>query len=192
MSKLLKTTCCLIFVLVAPLTARAELYTFDTAHTQILFFVSHLGFSKSQGEFLRFSGGFDFNPNDFSKSNAEVIIQAKSLDMDDEKWNQHMKSEDYFHVEKYPTLVFRSTKVVPTSDTTFDLHGDLTMLGNTHPVIIKTKFNKSGPHPKTGNQVAGFSATAELMRSQWGMKRGVPFVGDEVEIRIEVEGIFQR
>ncbi len=190
--KKLKLLWVLVFALLTPLSGRAEQYLFDTVHTQILFFVSHLGFAKSQGEFLQFSGGFDFNPGDFSKSRAEVIIQADSLDMEHEKWNQHMKSKDYFHVKKYPTLVFRSTKVVPTGPKTFDLHGDLTMLGNTHPVVINTTFNKSGPHPKSGEHVAGFSATASLLRSRWGMKRGVPFLGDEVEIRIEVEGIFQR
>ena len=141
---------------------------------------------------MRFLGGFDFNPNDITQSSAQVTIQADSLDMDDEKWNKKMKSKDYFHVDKFPTLEFHSTKVVPTGDKTFDLYGELTMLGNTHPVIIKTTYNKSGAHPASGEHVAGFSATSSLLRSRWNMKRGIPFVGDEVEIRLEVEGNFQR
>lgn len=170
----------------------AQQYRFDTVHTQILFFVDHLGFSRSQGEFLDFDGGFEFSEGDIPAAKVAVTIQSDSIDMDDEKWNQHMKSEDYFNVEKYPTIEFHSTRVEPTGGKTFNIHGDLTMLGVTRPVVVSTRLNKTGANLKSGDYVAGFSATAFLQRSQWGMKTGIPFVGDEVEIRIEVEGIFQR
>lgn len=170
----------------------AQQYRFDTVHTQILFFVDHLGFSRSQGEFLDFDGGFEFSEGDIPAAKVAVTIQSDSIDMDDEKWNQHMKSEDYFNVEKYPAIEFHSTRVEPTGGKTFNIHGDLTMLGVTRPVVVSTRLNKTGANLKSGDYVAGFSATAFLQRSQWGMKTGIPFVGDEVEIRIEVEGIFQR
>lgn len=182
----------LVLLLFLSPASHAQQYRFDTVHTQILFFVDHLGFSKSQGEFLKFDGGFDFSRRDFSRSKVAVTIQADSLDMDDEKWNKHMKSKDYFHVEKFPAIEFHSTRVEATGENKFDIHGDLTMLGVSRPIVIHTRFNKTGVHLKTGDHVAGFSATASLQRSQWGMKRGIPFVGDDVELRIEVEGVFQR
>jgi len=173
-------------------TARAEQYHFDKLHTQVLFFVDHLGFSKSHGEFLKFDGGFDFNPRHISKSSVQIVIHTDGLNMNDERWNKRLKSADYFNVEKYPTMKFRSTGITPIGDKTFDINGDLTMLGATHPVVVHTRFNKAGANLKSGNHIAGFSAVATLQRSQWGMKHGIPFIGDEVEIRIEVEGIFER
>jgi len=173
-------------------TARAEQYHFDKLHTQILFFVDHLGFSKSHGEFLKFDGGFDFNPRHISNSSVQIVIHTDGLNMNDERWDKRMKSADYFDVEKYPTMTFRSTSVTPTGDKTFDIHGNLTMLGATHPLVVHTRFNKAGANLKSGNHIAGFSAEASLQRSQWGMKHGIPFIGDEVGIRIEVEGIFER
>jgi len=182
----------LVWLITATPTAWAQQYHFDKVHTQVLFFVDHLGFSKSQGEFLRFDGGFDFSESNFAASSVHVVIYTDSLDMDNERWNQRMKSHEYFDVAKFPTMEFRSTRVVPTGAKTFDIHGDLTMLGVTQPMVINTRFNKAGAQLRTGDQIAGFSATASLLRSKWGMKRGIPFVGDEVEIRIEVEGIFER
>jgi len=82
---------CTLFV-VAPAKAQIEIYEFDKAHTQILFFVNHLGFSNSQGEFHDYDGSFQFNRADPEKSKVEVVIKTNSIDMDDTKWNDHMKS----------------------------------------------------------------------------------------------------
>ncbi len=177
-------------LLIAPLSnAKAEAveYEFDTVHSQIIFFVDHLGFAKSEGEFLHFDGGFTFDPENVEASSVDVTIDTSSISLDDEKWDAHMKNADFFDVEKYPTMTFKSTGIEKTSENTGKLTGDLTMLGQTHPVTLDVKMNKVGTHPRSGNQHAGFSATGTLNRSQWGMEYGLPMVGDEVEMRIEVE-----
>ncbi len=165
-----------------------ERYSFDKAHTQILFFVNHLGFSNSQGEFHDYDGYFTFDMVSPEKSYVEVAIKTASIDMDDEKWDAHMKNADFFNVEAFPEMTFKSTNIEVTGEKTADITGDLTLLGVTKPVVLKTTYNKSGAHPYSGKFVSGFSATATIKRSEFGMVYGIPGVGDDVEIRIEVEG----
>ncbi|NCO03926.1 MAG: polyisoprenoid-binding protein [Alphaproteobacteria bacterium] len=176
-------------VSIAPAKAEVEDYDFDKAHTQILFFVDHLGFSKSQGEFHEYDGMFSFNRSEPEKSSVEISIQTNSIDMDDKKWNEHMKNEDFFNVEKFPTMNFKSTAIELTGDNTAKLTGDLTILETTKPVTLDVIFNKAAKHPFNGKYVAGFSAKTKIKRSDFEMNYGLPLVGDEVDIMIEVEGV---
>lgn len=167
----------------------AEKYEFDKAHTQILFFVSHLGFSMSEGEFLEYDGELIIDRENPENSSVDVTIQTESIDMDHEKWEEHMKNEDFFHVTEFPTMTFESTNVEVTGENTAQLTGDLTLLGTTNPVTLDVVHNKSGENPFSGKYIAGFSATGQLLRSEFGMDYGLPGIGDEVEIRLEVEAI---
>lgn len=169
--------------------AKAELYeySFDKAHTQILFFVNHLGFSNSQGEFHDYDGKILFDMDNPETSSVEVTIQTASIDMDDEKWDDHMRNEDFFHVEKYPTMEFKSTDIKVTGENTADITGDLTLLGVTKPVTLHVTHNKTGQHPMNGKMISGFSGHATIKRSEFGMEYGLPMIGDDVEIRLEVE-----
>lgn len=171
---------------------KAETYTFDPLHTQILFFVDHFGFSKSQGEFLDFSGEFSFNKNDFEDSQVVLSIAADSVDMDDEEWNRKMRGDDYFDTRNHPTIEFRSTSVEALDDRNALVRGDLTMLGKTRPISVNMTFNKSGTNLATGRRVAGFSGGANLKRSDFGMDKHLKFIGNEIEIRLEVEGVAAR
>ncbi len=188
MKYLILLVSCMV-TMATPAKAEIEIYEFDTAHTQILFFVDHLGFSKSQGEFLDFDGSFTFNRADPEASKVDVAIQTNSIDMDDEKWNTHMKNEDFFDVEKFPSMTFKSTKIEKTGTKTANIIGDLTILETTKPVTLNVTFNKAGVHTFNQKYVAGFSATAVIKRSDFGMKYGLPLIGDDVEIRLEVEGL---
>lgn len=169
----------------------ADRYRFDTVHTQILFFVSHLGFSKSEGEFLDFDGSFTFDAANPADSTVEVIVQTASISMDDADWDAHMKNEDFFDVDKHPTMTFRSTHVETADGQTGKVHGELTLLGITRPLVLDVSFNRTGVHPFSKEFVAGFSGTAQLKRSDFGMRYGLPVLGDDVEIRLEIEGIRQ-
>lgn len=179
-----------LILLLFPVTAQAQIekYTFDKAHTQILFFVDHLGFSFSQGEFHDYDGHFMFDRRTPENSKIDVSIKTASIDMDDEKWNTHMKNADFFDVENFPDMTFKSTGIEVTGENTANITGDLTLLGVTKPVTLEVTHNKSGKHPFNGKFVAGFSATATVKRSEFGMTYGLPDVGDDVEIRLEVEG----
>ena len=185
----------LLFAVLLILTAgraSADEYVFDTLHTQILFFVDHFGFSKSQGEFLDFEGTFTFDKRSFEKSEVELTIFADSIDMDDEKWNEKMRGKRYFNTTKYPSIQFTSTSVETVDERNAAVHGNLTLLDTTLPVTVYMKFNKVGVNLATGMRTAGFSGHARLKRSDFGMKSHLKYIGDEVEIRLEVEGFVER
>lgn len=171
----------------APAAAENARYVFDKAHTQILFFGSHLGFSMSQGEFLEYDGFIEFDSANPTAAKVEVTVMTSSIDMDLPRWDDHMKSKDFFDVENFPAATFKSTAIEVTGANTGLLTGDLTMLDVTKPVTLDVTFNKEGPHPFGGKMTIGFSATGVLKRSEWGMTYGVPGVGDDIELRIEVE-----
>ena len=174
---------------VAETESKIEKYHFDKTHTQILFFVDHLGFSSSQGEFHEYDGYFTFDRDNPEKSSVDVSIKTSSIDMDDEKWDAHMKNEDFFNVETFPNMSFKSTNIEITGEDTANIIGTLTLLGVTKPVTLNVKHNKSGKHPFSGKFISGFSATAMIKRSEFGMNYALPGISDEVEVRLEVEGV---
>lgn len=173
-------------------TARAdgpEKYTFDKPHTQVMFSVNHLGFTDSHGRFLDYDGGFTLDRTDVTKSTVDATIKTASLDMGDAKWDEHLKSPDFFNVAQFPTMHFVSTKVAKTGEKTADVDGNMTILGVTKPVTLHVTYNNSGVFPMNDKMyVAGFSATAKLKRSDFGMTKYVPMVGDDVTITLEVQG----
>lgn len=164
-------------------------YTLDKPHTQILFSVNHLGFSNSYGKFVDYAGHINFDPQAPATSSVEVTIDAKSLELNDAKWNEHVKAADFLDVEKFPAITFKSTKIEVTGEKTANITGDLTLHGVTKPVVLATVYNKTDNHPYSGKTVAGFSATTSIKRSDFGVSYGVPGVADEVKITLEVEGI---
>lgn len=191
--KLLVAICTLVFSMISSsLYADAEKYSFDKAHTQILFFVNHLGFSNSQGEFHDYDGYFIFNMEEPEKSEVDVTIKTASIDMDDEKWDEHLKNKDFFNVEEFPEMHFKSTDIIVTGENTADIKGDFTLLGVTKPVTLSVIHNKSGKFPMGDKYVSGFSAKTTIKRSEFGMEYGLPMVSDDVNIMIEVEGVRER
>ncbi len=162
-------------------------YVIDKDHTMVFFSVSHLGFSNSTGQFTDFDGKFSFDEANPEKSKVEVTIQTDSIDLaNNAKWNKHMKSDDFFKAEKYPTATFISKSVQETGDKTLSVSGDLTLLGKTKPVTLDVTFNKVGE--AFGKQIAGFSATATIDRTEFGITNYAPAVSAEVLLRFEVEG----
>lgn len=162
-------------------------YDFDKAHTSISFKVNHLGFSNSIGRFMDWDGHIMFDAEKPDASSVEVQIKSPSIFMGTEAWDKHMKNADFLNVEKFPTIDFKSTKIDVTGDKAADIHGDLTILGVTKPVVLKTVMNGAGKHPMSGKDTAGFTATTTIKRSEFGMNYGLPNVGDDVAITIEVE-----
>ena len=167
----------------------ADRYVIERPHTQILFFADHLGYSQSQGEFHDFAGHFVFDEKDWSTAAVEVEIRTHSIDMDDHAWDKHLRNADFFDVIEFPVMRFVSTSVEPTGEKTAQVHGALTLLGQTKPVTLEVRFNRAGVHPKSGKYIAGFSATTTIRRSDFGMTYGLPHLGDSVAVRLEVEGI---
>jgi polyisoprenoid-binding protein YceI len=179
-----------LFWMLAPHDARAQMETYrlDRPHTQVLFAVSHLGFSHSYGRFTDYSGQFTLNRGHLEGSSVEVNIRTDSVTMDDDEWTDAVKGDGYFDVAHYPVMSFKSTRVVRTGPGMADVFGNMTLLGVTRPAKFAVTLNKTGRHPFKEEYVAGLSGDGVINRSDFGMTGGLPLVGDEVKIHLEIEG----
>jgi len=162
-------------------------YTLDTVHSRITFYVNHLGFSNSVGEFKVADGTFTFDADDWAKSQVAVTVPVQSLELGDAKWNAHILSADFLESARFPEISFVSRKVEKSDATHGKLYGDLTIKGVTKAVVLELRVNKVGEHPMRKTQAAGFTATTTVRRSEFGVAAYVPAVADELEVRIEVE-----
>lgn len=179
----------LTLLLAAAPAFAAERYRFDEVHSQVAFHVSHLGFTRSEGEFHEIEGGFEFDRDDWSKSRCDVEIGVASLDMDHEAWNRTMLGADWFDAKAHPRMRFACRAVRRFDDANGEIDGDLSIRGVTRPVTLKLRFNREGVHKFSLQYTAGFSASTTIRRSDFGMAKHIPDIGDEVEIRLEIEGI---
>lgn len=177
----------LMLVAAAPAWAGAEDYRFDTVHTQITFFVDHLGFSKPSGRLHVKNGFIHFDQDDWSQAKVDATIDIASLDMGDAAWEKRLRDNDFFDVKRFATARFVSERVDKTGDNRGVAHGRLTLHGVTKPCDIEFAFNRADFDRFSLHRVAGFSATATLKRSDFGMRTFKGTIGDDVEIRIEVE-----
>ena len=188
----------LAFVLVAvalPLTAVAapESYTLDPYHTYPNFEVNHLGYSKMRGRFDKSAGKFSIDRAAKSGS-LELTVQTASITTgDNDKGNrprardEHLRAADFFNVAEFPTMVYKAATVKFSGDNVSSLEGNLTLLGVTKPLALIVDNWKCGPHPVSKKEMCGANAHGTFKRSDFGMKYGIPTVGDEITLWVEVE-----
>jgi polyisoprenoid-binding protein YceI len=162
-------------------------YILDKSHANIVFRISHLGFSQYIGRFNSFDGTLNFTPSDVSKSKVSITIDPNSIDTNHEELEGKLKSDLFFNTAVHPTITFQSTTIKKTSANKGEITGNLTLMGVTKPVTLATTFNGGMMHPYAKKFVVGFSATARLKRSDFGMKGYLPAIGDDVDLLIEVE-----
>jgi len=182
-----------IFSAIALLTtlntnAKVQKFVLDPTHTNIVWSANHAGFSNPSGKFSKSSGVMFLDESNPESSSVEIEIDTTSIITGFEAFDKHLKTADFLNSEKFKTAKFVSTKVEVLSKDTAKIHGNLTLLGVTNPVILEAKLNKIGKHPFTKKKTAGFSATTTIKRSEFGMKYGIPMVSDEVKLSVEVEG----
>jgi len=162
-------------------------YALDMAHSAVVFNINHLGFSNMFGRFDNFSGDLKFDADNIENSVINVNIDTDSVNTFHGKRNEHLASPDFFNAAEFPEMTFASTKITKTGDNTAKLEGDLTLLGVTKPVTLDLVVNGVGPHPFNKQPMAGFTATGTVKRSEFGMNYGLPAIGDEVKLQIDVE-----
>ncbi len=168
-------------------SAQATTWNVDGSHTRAGFSVKHLVISDVKGEFGKLSGKAQVDEADLSKSSIEVTIEAGSINTRDEKRDNHLKAADFFDVAKFPTLAFKSTKVVAGKDGAITVTGDLTMRGVTKPVTLEGAITNAITDPQ-GNSRRGVSVTGKLNRKDFGVSYGpAAIVGDEVKLDIQAE-----
>ena len=170
----------------------AGTYALDPAHSTVGFRIRHMGLAFVEGEFDGFEGQIQFDPADIAATTVTATVQTASVDTDVDARDAHLRTADFFDVETYPTMTFRSTAVQPTGPTTFRLTGDLTLHGVTRPVTLDVTAAGPITDPRAG-QRAGFHATGEIDRRDFGMTwgqslpGGVPAVGHLVTLVLDAE-----
>jgi polyisoprenoid-binding protein YceI len=172
---------------VAP--ARAEgAYTVDAVHSSVIYRIKHLNVSNSYGRFNDISGSFHFDAAKPEASVLDVSVQTESIDSANEKRDGHLKSQDFFSAKEFPTIAFKGKTFKKTTDTTFDVEGDLSLHGVTKPVTVKVELTGSGPGMR-GGEVAGIEARFSIKRSDFGMNYMVgKGLSDEVDLIVSLEG----
>ncbi len=161
-------------------------YTIDPAHTYPGFEIDHLGFSTQRGQFDRTSGILELDQV-VHTGRLEVHVDVASLDTGQDARDEVLKGVDWFQVQRYPEMVYRSEHFVFDGDRPVALEGMLTLLGQTHPLRLEiTRFN-CGFNLVEKKRGCGADAHTLLHRSDYGMRTGLPFVGDEVRLNIQVE-----
>ena len=165
----------------------AEEYVFDQSHTQILFEYQHLGYSITQGSFTEWAGTLLVDEADPSASSLDVTIQTASLYTGFADRDAHFLSADFFNAEVNPAITFVSTSVEQTGESTLAVAGDMTINGVTQPVTFDVVVNQLAPHPMSEIKTLGFTATAEVKRTDFDLGMFAPYVGDEVSIRVSGE-----
>lgn len=178
----------LLTIINANANSKAEKFILDPTHTNITWSANHVGFSNPNGKFAKSSGVMFLDEVNPESSSVDVEIDMSGIITGFEDFDKHLKGADFFNVEKFKTAKFVSTKVEVLAKDIAKIHGNLTLLGVTKPVILEAKLNKIGRHPFTLKKTAGFSATATIKRSDFGIKYGLSLVSDEVKIAFEVEG----
>ncbi|HBD19878.1 MAG TPA: polyisoprenoid-binding protein [Arenimonas sp.] len=165
----------------------ADKYAIDPTHTQVEFTYSHFGFSNITGRFDQVESEFYFDPADPTQSSVKVTIPVASISTGVAKLDEHLQGADFFDVAQFPTATFTSTGVTAAGEGKLKVAGDLTIHGVTRPVVMDVVINKVGTHPMTQANAAGFDASFDIKRSEFGVGGYAPAVSDEVRIEITVE-----
>lgn len=167
-----------------PSKVEAGTYSIEPEHTRVTFNVSHMGFTKYDGEFRNATGTLMLDSKKPDASMVDIKIPTGSVMVPNAKLKEELDGAQWLDAAKYPDITFKSTKVKETGTGTADVTGDFTLHGVTKPLVLKVKFNGAGTNPLDKNYTSGFEATGMLKRSDYGVKTYVPLIGDEVDIAI--------
>jgi len=184
-----------VFLAIAAIlpASAADTYAVDTQgrHYYAGFQISHLGFSIMHGRFDELDGSIQYDAANPSASKVSVVIQAASFNSNNPKRDGHLKSPDFFNVGEFPEITFVSTKVEPGANGTAKITGDLTMVGVTKSITLDARLIQVGANPFTKAATAAWSARGTIKRSDFDIKYGLPAIGDDVTLLLDIEALKQ-
>lgn len=176
-------------------TTGTRTYKIDKSHSEAIFQVRHL-VTKVRGRFTDFEGAIEFNEAAPDQSSVHFTINATSVDTAEADRDKHLRSADFFDIEKYPQITFVSKRVAKRSSDTFDVTGDLTLHGVTREIVLPVAHMGKAKDP-WGNERIGFEAETALNRKDFGLswnaalETGGFLVGDEVKISLQIQAVGQ-
>jgi polyisoprenoid-binding protein YceI len=173
----------------APTPARAaDSYSIDPRHTHPSYEIGHFGWSIQRGRFDNVTGTISLD-RAAKTGSVDVSIDAGSVSTGVGKLDEHLRSEDFFNVAKYPSITFKAARIVFDGDTPASVPGEITILGVTKPATLTITHFGCGPHPLFKQFVCGAEASTMLRRSEFGMTKYLPALSDAVKLLINVEAI---
>jgi polyisoprenoid-binding protein YceI len=167
-------------------------YNIDPSHSTASFSVKHMMIAKVHGGFEKLSGAFQYDPANLAKSSVEVTIETNSINSRDAQRDTHLRSADFFDVEKYPTITFKSTRFEGSAGD-LKIVGNLTIHGVTQPVTLVVDGPTEEMKDPWGNVKIGASATTKIKRKDFGLtwnaalEAGGLLVGDDISITLDVQ-----
>jgi polyisoprenoid-binding protein YceI len=184
----------LLCALTRPAAAAMERYAIDPGNFSIAFMVSHLGYARVLGQFLKGSGAFELDDEAEKLQNIRVEIDAESVFTNNAERDRHLRGTDFFAAREFPKISFTGTSVEKTGINRVRITGELTLIGRKRPLVIEATLNKLANYPMDHRRrTVGVSARAKLKRSDFGMTYGADngLVGDEIELIFEFEALRQ-
>src|SRR5699024_766018 len=169
-------------------------WTVDTVHSSIDFSVKHMMVSRVKGTFHDFETKLEADPNDLTTADIELTIDLGSVDTRIEKRDDHLRSEDFFHIDEHPKATFKVTDIKKTDEDEYDVTGDLTIRGKTVSETFAVTFEGQAKDP-AGNEVIGFSAEGQINRADYGLtynaalETGGVVVGEKIKLSAEIEAV---
>jgi polyisoprenoid-binding protein YceI len=166
----------------------AEKYIVDVTHSAALFQVRHFGVSFVSGRFTDISGTIDLDRENLSNSSVEIVIRTASVNTDHEERDTHLRNADFFDVQKYPTMRFKSSKIKKITDTVGEVTGSFTLHGVTQTITLNVTFLGEFDVP-WGQHRAGFETSFTIKRSDYGMDKLLGPAGDTIQVTLFVEAM---
>jgi polyisoprenoid-binding protein YceI len=164
----------------------ADSYTVDPRHTHPSYEINHFGWSTQRGRFDNVTGTISLD-RAAQTGSVEVSIDASSISTGVGKLDEHLRSEDFFNVAKYPSITFKAAKIEFSGDAPTSVPGEITIAGVTKPTTLTITYFRCGPHPIFKKYVCGAEASTIIKRSEFGMTKYLPALGDDVKLLINVE-----
>ncbi len=162
-------------------------YGLDKSHGYITYTYSHMGYSTPHVGFRSFDVRLVLDNENANNSVVDVTIDATSIDSRVENFDDHLNGPNFFDTANHPTITFKSTSFEAADEDKFSIAGDLTIKGVSKPVTLDATLVKAANHPMKKTPTIGVTAQTKVSRSEWGLSRAVPNVGDEITIFISVE-----
>lgn len=179
-------------LLVVITNAQTTNWNIDASHSNVRFSVSHMVVSEVEGNFTKFEGTVATSKEDFSDAVVSFTIDVSSVNTNDADRDDHLKGEDFFNVDKNPSIIFKSTSMEKVGENKFKVTGDFTMNGVTKEITLNAKYGGTINDP-WGNTRAGFKISGTIDRTLWGLKynskmdTGGLMIGEEIEIVCKIE-----
>ncbi len=172
------------------LPAMAQTYQVDPVHTSLVFRVKHMNTAYVYGMFRDVKGTVVVDEANPARSSINIEVDANSVFTANQQRDDHLRSPDFFNARQFPTITFRSTEVRRVNANTVQVRGNLTVRGVTRPVTANVQMTGKGKNSQ-GRDIIGFETTFTIRRSEFGIRYGLPGLGDEVRVTLSVEAVRQ-